>query len=129
MNKRPAASRAACHQLNQLMGKRVGKIGFEERAQKQQELFQRAKKKMQWRQRQEERKKVEEVHDSSIGCQQALAELGVDESANTTTIKAAFRELAKVWHPDRRGGDKARFQRINNAYKTIMLLQQHDDDA
>ena len=44
--------------------------------------------------------------------------LGVAESASPEELKAAFRSLAKLHHPDM-GGDQAKFQQINEAYSTL----------
>jgi molecular chaperone DnaJ len=48
--------------------------------------------------------------------------LGVREEASQDEVKAAYRKLAKKWHPDRNHGDKAaedRFKEISAAYETI----------
>ena len=48
--------------------------------------------------------------------------LGVSESASSEEIKKAFRRLAKKFHPDLTGGDKAkeaRFKEVNAAYETV----------
>lgn len=44
--------------------------------------------------------------------------LGVKPTATDDEIKSAFRLKAKEYHPDR-GGDKAKFQQINEAYDTL----------
>jgi curved DNA-binding protein CbpA len=44
--------------------------------------------------------------------------LGVPEDADEETIKKAFRELAKKYHPDR-GGDPERFKKIVEAYRVL----------
>jgi molecular chaperone DnaJ len=44
--------------------------------------------------------------------------LGVDRNATTDQIKRAYRKLASQHHPDK-GGDKARFQEIQQAYATL----------
>ena len=57
---------------------------------------------------------------------EALAELEVREYATRAQIKAAYRDLVKVWHPDRFGEDtrlrqraEERLQRINEAYRRL----------
>jgi curved DNA-binding protein len=44
--------------------------------------------------------------------------LGVDRGATPDQIKRAYRKLASQHHPDK-GGDKARFQEIQQAYDTL----------
>ena len=44
--------------------------------------------------------------------------LGVNKGANAEEIKKAYRSLAMKHHPDR-GGDQARFQKIQEAYATL----------
>ncbi|GIW67213.1 MAG: hypothetical protein KatS3mg096_081 [Candidatus Parcubacteria bacterium] len=44
--------------------------------------------------------------------------LGVPENADEETIKKAFRELAKKYHPDR-GGDAEKFKKIIEAYRVL----------
>jgi len=48
--------------------------------------------------------------------------LGVGEKASPDEIKRAYRKLAKAYHPDSTGGDKAkesRFKDISNAYDVL----------
>lgn len=47
--------------------------------------------------------------------------LGIAESATQDEIKLAYRKLAMRWHPDRAGGDKETFQRIQEAYDTLSI--------
>jgi DnaJ-class molecular chaperone len=44
--------------------------------------------------------------------------LGVKNDANETELKKAYRSLSLKHHPDR-GGDKTKFQEINEAYETL----------
>ena len=48
--------------------------------------------------------------------------LGVDKSADESTIKKAYRTLAKKYHPDMNPGDKeaeAKFKEVNEAYDVL----------
>lgn len=45
--------------------------------------------------------------------------LGVDKGASDDEIKKAFRTLAHKHHPDKQGGDEARFKEINEAYQVL----------
>jgi len=50
--------------------------------------------------------------------------LGVDEKADTETIKKAYRKLALKWHPDRNVGKQSemaekKFKEINQAYEVL----------
>ncbi|MBN2223462.1 MAG: J domain-containing protein [Deltaproteobacteria bacterium] len=49
--------------------------------------------------------------------------LGLVPGADAGQVKAAYKRLAKRWHPDRCAGDRraaTRFQKINKAYRTIV---------
>lgn len=48
--------------------------------------------------------------------------LGVERTATTEEIKRAYRKLASQHHPDK-GGDKARFQEIQEAYDVLSDAQ------
>lgn len=55
--------------------------------------------------------------------------LGVDEKASSAEISKAFKNLAKQHHPDR-GGDKDKFQELNEAHETLKSSQKrHDYDT
>lgn len=41
--------------------------------------------------------------------------LGVQQTASRYEIEAAFRELAKIYHPDMQGGSAAQMQKLNEA--------------
>lgn len=45
--------------------------------------------------------------------------LGVSKSATQEEIKQAFRKLAHKYHPDKEGGDEAKFKEINEAYQVL----------
>ncbi|MEX0910261.1 MAG: molecular chaperone DnaJ [Candidatus Paceibacterota bacterium] len=45
--------------------------------------------------------------------------LGVDKKASTEDIKKQFRKLAHKYHPDKQGGDEAKFKEINEAYQIL----------
>ena len=45
--------------------------------------------------------------------------LGITKSASADEIKKAFRRLAVQHHPDKEGGDEAKFKEINEAYDVL----------
>lgn len=45
--------------------------------------------------------------------------LGVGKSASADEIKKAFRKLAVKYHPDKQGGDEAKFKEANEAYEVL----------
>src|SRR6266496_1236346 len=45
--------------------------------------------------------------------------LGVSKSASADEIKRAYRKLAMEHHPDKHGGDDAKFKELSEAYETL----------
>ncbi len=45
--------------------------------------------------------------------------LGVDKNASKDEIKKAFYKLAAKYHPDKKGGDEAKFKEVNEAYQVL----------
>jgi molecular chaperone DnaJ len=45
--------------------------------------------------------------------------LGVNKDASEDEIKKAFRRLAHAHHPDKKGGDEAKFKEVNEAYSIL----------
>ena len=45
--------------------------------------------------------------------------LGVEKGASKDDIKKAFRTLAHKYHPDKKGGDEAKFKEVNEAYSIL----------
>lgn len=45
--------------------------------------------------------------------------LGVEKSASQDDVKRAFRKLAHEHHPDKKGGNEAKFKEINEAYQVL----------
>lgn len=45
--------------------------------------------------------------------------LGVPKSASEDDIKKAFRKLAQKYHPDKKGGDEAKFKEVSEAYAVL----------
>lgn len=45
--------------------------------------------------------------------------LGVSKDATKEEIKKAYRKLAHKYHPDKKGGDEARFKEVNEAYQIL----------
>ena len=45
--------------------------------------------------------------------------LGVSKNASEDEIKKAFRKAAVKYHPDKEGGDEAKFKEINEAYEVL----------
>ena len=45
--------------------------------------------------------------------------LGIQRTASQDEIKKAYRKLAHQYHPDKKGGDEAKFKEINEAYQVL----------
>ncbi len=45
--------------------------------------------------------------------------LGVEKNASPEEIKKAFRKLAHQYHPDKKGGNEAKFKEVNEAYSIL----------
>jgi molecular chaperone DnaJ len=45
--------------------------------------------------------------------------LGISKSASEEEIKKAFRTLAHKYHPDKKGGDEAKFKEVSEAYAVL----------
>jgi len=45
--------------------------------------------------------------------------LGVERGASEDEIKKAFRKLAHAYHPDKSGGDEAKFKEVSEAYSVL----------
>jgi len=50
--------------------------------------------------------------------------LGISPLATNEQLKQRYRDLAKVWHPDRQGGNEEAMKRLNIAYKEICEQRQ-----
>jgi DnaJ-class molecular chaperone len=45
--------------------------------------------------------------------------LGIDKNASEEDVKKAFRKLAHEHHPDKKGGNEAKFKEVNEAYSVL----------
>lgn len=45
--------------------------------------------------------------------------LGVPRTASQDEVKKAFRKLAHQYHPDKKGGNEAKFKEVNEAYQVL----------
>lgn len=55
--------------------------------------------------------------------------LGVRENASEAVIEAAYRQLAKKYHPDSEEGDREMFEKVRSAYEEIQHSQSINDDS
>jgi len=58
--------------------------------------------------------------------------LGVDRNASPDAIKRAYRQKASLYHPDKEGGSKTKFQEVEEAYRTLSdpnKRQQYDNPS
>ncbi|GMI12191.1 hypothetical protein TrLO_g9784 [Triparma laevis f. longispina] len=52
--------------------------------------------------------------------------LGLPKDSSLNDVKKQYREIAKVWHPDKKGGDEEVFRRVKEAYEGINELLNGD---
>ncbi len=45
--------------------------------------------------------------------------LGIQKGASDADVKSAFRKLAQKYHPDKKGGDEAKFKEVSEAYSVL----------
>lgn len=45
--------------------------------------------------------------------------LGLPENASKSEVKSRFRKLAKIYHPDRKGGNREKFEALVEAYEIV----------
>lgn len=50
--------------------------------------------------------------------------LGLSPRSTDEEIKQRYRQLAVVWHPDKKGGDEEAMKRLNKAYEEIWEQRQ-----
>ena len=53
--------------------------------------------------------------------------LGVDRNASADEIKKAYRKLANLYHPDKEGGSKLKFQELQEAYDILGNQQKRSE--
>ena len=52
---------------------------------------------------------------------QALRVFELDDSATDKMVRKQWRKLALIWHPDREGGDAAKFRQVCEAWQTLRV--------
>ncbi|KAF8340261.1 DnaJ-domain-containing protein [Cantharellus anzutake] len=52
-------------------------------------------------------------------CADLYKTLGVSRSASDSDIKTAYKKLSKKYHPDKKGGDEAKFVEVARAYEVL----------
>lgn len=57
--------------------------------------------------------------------EKALTTLGVVAKTDPKTLHKLYLALAKEFHPDAQGGDTAKFQEINDAYRLIKAYMEN----
>ena len=80
-----------------------------------------ARQRQQQRQRQGRRQRGGRAPTASDGISagEAYQRLGLDPSADQSTVKSAYREKVKEVHPDTDGGDEQAFKEIKEAYERL----------
>ncbi len=63
------------------------------------------------------------AHTPQITLKEARTLLGVEPTATAGDLRRAFREAAKQAHPDRPGGDEARFRQVVDAYNRLRQIK------
>ena len=70
---------------------------------------------------------------SDIQIKEDLAVLEIKEGSNLTSgfLTSKFKKLAKTRHPDKKGGTKEAFQKLQNAYDrlTAMIDEKNDEES
>lgn len=56
---------------------------------------------------------------TGLSAREAYQRLGLDPSADQSTVKSAYREKVKEVHPDTEGGNEQSFKRVKEAYERL----------
>ena len=61
-------------------------------------------------------------------CAEALRELELQQGAPEHEVRAAYKKMARRWHPDKNDSEEAteKFKRINDAYNTLEKVRRKD---